>query len=247
MEEKNINVEKEEKEEKKKGFVFFYVVIGVATLIIAIIGASFAYFSANAVPGDDSDPIEGYAAKAGLSLKITRLSTGATGGLIPLNTGDLQKAVTGTPAGSPVQCVDDNGNTVCQIYSIEVTNGDSTKSYAATAVNGTLDLQPDRVAPADDNSRFTNLKWQLLENASTVETDTTKSPIHTSGESIDKPNITRNTVISGEPGSNTHTWYLVIWIHNINEAQESIDYGNFKGTVTFNAATGPGVVGTFSS
>lgn len=223
--------ENNEREEKKKGgFGFFYGVIGVATLVIAIIGATFAYFTATAT---DSTQIRGETASVGLSLEVTHLSTGAAAGLIPLNTTDLQKAVTGDAeaTGSPKYCLDKDDNTVCQIYSITITNEGS----ASTAVAGTLDLEPD--TETDANSEFVNLKWELLTDATTVNSSATSYGIGLN-------DITTNTTILG---GQTQTWYVVIWVDNLNSPQETIDKGHFMGTVSFNAATGTGVVGTFSS
>ena len=220
----------EEREEKKKGFGFFYGVIGVATLVIAIIGATFAYFTATA---DDDSTITGSAASAGLSLNITHLSTGASAGLIPLNSTDLQKAVTGDTAatGSPKYCLDKDNNTVCQIYSIEVSNSGT----ASASVSGTLNLAAD--TDTDANSEFANLKWELLTDASTVDSNATA---YTTGTN----NITTAQTIAA---SGSHTWYIVVWIDNINNPQETVDKGHFIGTVSFNSASGTGVVGTFSS
>ena len=225
------NYREEEREEKKKGgFGFFYGVIGVATLVIAIIGATFAYFTATAT---NDTTIKGETASVGLSLEVNHLSTGATAGLIPLNTSDLQKAVTGDVAatGNPKYCLDKDNNTVCQIYSIVITN----EGNASTSVAGTLDLEPDLVE--DANSEFVNLKWELLSDATTVDNSATSY-----GTGLN--DITANTTILG---GQTQTWYIVIWVDNLNSPQEAIDKGHFKGTVSFNAATGTGVVGTFSS
>ena len=222
---------REEREEKKKsGFGFFYGVLGVSTLVIAIIGATFAYFTATS---SDDTVIKGEAATAGLSLNITHLSTAASAGLIPLNSTDLQKAVTGdtNATGTPKYCLDKDNNSVCQIYSIEVTNEGS----AAAAVSGTLDLEPD--IDTDANSEFANLKWELLSNATTVNSSATAFATGVNS-------ITPNTQIAANA---TETWYVVIWIDNIDNPQEDIDKGHFKGTVSFNSASGTGVVGTFSS
>ena len=225
------NNNREEREEKKKsGFGFFYGVLGVSTLVIAIIGATFAYFTATAT---DNSTISGQAATAGLSLNITHLSTAATAGLIPLNTSDLQKAVTGdaNATGNPKYCLDKDNNSVCQIYSIAVTN----EGTSAAAVSGTLDLEPD--IDTDANSEFAHLQWELLTNASTVNTSATA---HSTGTS----NITTNTSIAA---NGTETWYIIVWIDNINNPQEDVDKGHFIGNVSFNSASGTGVVGTFSS
>lgn len=228
MEENNNREEREER--KKGGFGFFYGVLGVSTLVIAIIGATFAFFTATE---SDNEIIKGKAAKAALSLDVTHLSTGAAAGLIPLNNTDLQKAVTGDDAatGSPKYCLDKDNNTVCQIYSIKVTN----EGTATTSVAGTLDLEPDTTT--DDESVFTNLKWELLSDATTVDSNPN---VYGTGTN----DITANTTIAA---GDSEIWYLVIWIDNIDKAQEEVDKGHFMGTVSFNAASGTGVVGTFSS
>ena len=225
-----------EEKEKKSGTGFFYGVIGVATLVVAIIGATFAYFTATA---EDTNTIQGEAANTGLSLEVTHLSTGAVGGLIPLNTTDLQKAVTGDTAatGDPKTCLDSNNNSICQIYSIKVIN----EGNSIAAVTGTLDLQAVPYQGVEEEeeqqSSFANLKWQVLTDSTTVNTGATSYGI---GENPIASNVTLNA-------EGDQTFYVVIWIDNLNEAQNSADYGHFNGSVAFNSADGSGISATFSA
>lgn len=225
-----------EEKEKKSGTGFFYGVIGVATLVVAIIGATFAYFTATA---EDTDTIKGEAANTGLSLEVTHLSTGAVGGLIPLNTTDLQKAVTGDTAatGDPKTCLDSNNNSICQIYSIKVIN----EGNSIAAVTGTLDLQAVPYQGVEEEeeqqSSFANLKWQVLTDSTTVNPGATSYGI---GENPIASNVTLNA-------EGDQTFYVVIWIDNLNEAQNSADYGHFNGSVAFNSADGSGISATFSA
>lgn len=225
-----------EEKEKKSGTGFFYGVIGVATLVVAIIGATFAYFTATA---EDTNTIQGEAANTGLSLEVTHLSTGAVGGLIPLNTTDLQKAVTGDTAatGDPKTCLDSNNNSICQIYSIKVIN----EGNSIAAVTGTLDLQAVPYQGVEEEeeqqSSFANLKWQVLTDSTTVNPGATSYGI---GENPIASNVTLNA-------EGDQTFYVVIWIDNLNEAQNSADYGHFNGSVAFNSADGSGISATFSA
>lgn len=223
-----------EEKEKKNGTGFFYGVIGVATLVVAIIGATFAYFTATA---EDTNTIQGEAANTGLSLEVTHLSTGAVSGLIPLNSNDLQKAVTGDTAatGDPKTCLDKNNNTICQVYSIKVTN----EGNSIAAVTGTLDLQPVSSPEAEEGgeSAFANLKWQVLTDASTVNPGATSYGI---GENPIASNITLNA-------EGNQTFYIVIWIDNLEESQNAADHGHFNGSVAFNSAEGSGISATFSA
>ncbi len=225
-----------EEKEKKSGTGFFYGVIGVATLVVAIIGATFAYFTATA---EDTDTIKGEAANTGLSLEVTHLSTGAVGGLIPLNTTDLQKAVTGDAkaTGEAKACLDSNNNSICQIYSIKVIN----EGNSIAAVTGTLDLQAVPYQGVEEEeeqqSSFANLKWQVLTDSTTVNPGATSYGI---GENPIASNVTLNA-------EGDQTFYVVIWIDNLNEAQNSADYGHFNGSVAFNSADGSGISATFSA
>ena len=84
-------------EENRKGTGVFYAVVGVATLVVAIIGATFAYFSASATNDTDVKGIT--ASGASLAVAVTKVSDEATSkNMIPMLSTDLQKG-TGYYAG----------------------------------------------------------------------------------------------------------------------------------------------------
>ena len=78
--------------ENQNGKGIFYGVIGVATLVVAIIGATFAYFSAS----NTVTNISGKAGTAALGLTMEKFAGTNANGLIPLNDSDLTKAVNST-------------------------------------------------------------------------------------------------------------------------------------------------------
>lgn len=218
---------------QRKGPGIFYGVIGVCTLIVAIIGATFAYFTATA---EDKTTIQGKAADTGLSLEVTHLSTDATAGLVPLLTTDLEKALLGDVATSEKACVDMNGNSVCQVYSIKVTNEGDT----AVTIAGKLNLIPvnteEGVEPAI-TSTFSNLKWRLLNSQTEVKADGT---VNATGVS----NIVESVTVEAEA---SQTYYIAVWIDENNNKQDDSDKGYFNGTVTFNSASGSGITATFTA
>ena len=128
-------------EQKNNGRGIFYGVIGVATLVVAIIGATFAYFTATA----SNNVITGNMATVKLSLDVVKKSSVdvSLGGMIPMSNGMVHQAVTNA-SGKGI-CVDDNGNAVCQVYKITLTN-DST---AAQFVDGYVALRGGSGSPAD--------------------------------------------------------------------------------------------------
>jgi len=154
----------------KKGNIL-YLVIGVLTLVVAVIGATFAFFSASST----NDEIEGNIAEAGgLQIDVKSITynptyTGSTGSsIIPLNLitnqtpilGDDDETVIGyVDANSQFvkamdrKCKDDLGNNICEVYKITVSNQSAT---ATIQVRGNLNL----------TSNAENMYWKLI-NATT--------------------------------------------------------------------------------
>ena len=158
-------------ENNKKGNIL-YLVLGIATLVVAVIGATFAFFSASA----NNNNISGNIAEAGgLQIDVKSVTynptyTGSTGSdIIPLNLITNQTPILGGEDGETVigyvdatsqfgkamdrKCRDDLGNNICEVYKITVTNQSAT---ATIQVRGTLNL----------TSNATNMYWKLI-NATT--------------------------------------------------------------------------------
>lgn len=137
-------------EQRNNGRGIFYGVIGVATLVVAIIGATFAYFTASA---EDANTITGNMATVSLSLDVEKIQTlDETTGMIPMSNGMVEAAVN----SDNEVCVDDNGNAVCQIYKITIYNDSS----AAQFVDGYVSLKGGSGAPTDYTT-----SWTAYENA----------------------------------------------------------------------------------
>ena len=223
-------------ENNRKGSGVFYAVVGVATLVVAIIGATFAYFSASDTKAD----ITGTTAESGgITLTVTAITAKDTK-LIPLNlvTGtsdptDQFADALGTTKGD--SCKDSNGNTVCQVYSVYVKNNSKTSTVN---VRGTLNLA----------TESTNMKWQLL----TDEASTTRAAFATV---VDK-GVTGNITVGGNTGGDSTdknvasqtlgaerdaTYYVLVWLEETGAEQQVADAGQaFTGTVTFDAVNAAG-------
>ena len=131
--------------ENNNGKGIFYGVIGVATLIVAIIGATFAYFSATTISGQY---VTGTAATASLSVAVQRM-TGFSAGegadvttsnakftMVPQLDVGLSAAIRGSSVTENKPCIDANGSLVCSIYKITVQNTGS----AAIDVSGKINF-----------------------------------------------------------------------------------------------------------
>lgn len=131
--------------EQRKNKNIFYGVIGVATLMLSVIGATFAYFTATA---SNNGTIKGNTATVEIDVSVTKMTDvdEARGGLIPMSNNMVEQALTKNSAvtGKGI-CVDDNGNAVCQVYKIIVEN-DSTSSMF---VDGYVTLKNGSGEPTD--------------------------------------------------------------------------------------------------
>ena len=153
-------------ENNGKGTSIFYGVIGVATLVITIIGATFAYFSATT----NSDPNAVTAAGATLTLGFSDDNKGKKTDLIPIDV-TLPEFNTGGFVGDTAdKCKDINDNYICSVYEFTVSNPATTSQR----IYGT-------VVPATntfENFKFAVFKGTVDEvNASTKEHTITKTVV----------------------------------------------------------------------
>ena len=238
-------------ENKKNNSGIFYAIIGITTLVIAIVGATFAFFSAS----NTATIAEGTTAEAGGVQVQVKPLTSTNNNLIPLN------LITGQTAGVDTQdqfepamdanCVDENGNNVCQVYRIVVTNQSSTSTIS---VRGQLTL----------TSTAANMYWRLI-SATDNGADT---PVMTGGAKVGYSTDVLATSTGGlgylTVGGNSRdqngslgtgtavashtlakgasaTYYVVIWLEETGKPQESTDAKKtFSGTVFFSAVDAEG-------
>lgn len=260
-------------ENNKKGPGIFYAVIGIATLLVAIIGATFAFFSAQA---SNKDTIQGNTAQAGGITLAVKPVTSTGDNIIPLNLIVNQTKKEGSDTeyvdsedqfadAMTNKCVDINGNNVCQVYKITLTNNSAT---SAVQVRGSLNL----------TSNATNMYWKLIdattetsgEEGSEVEKLATgTAPDYTTnvmqgttgyltvGGNSDTPTPGNKDVANLKlAGNASKNYYVVVWLEEVGTAQEGVDASNettqrtFTGNVSFDAvdANGAtsGVTATFT-
>ena len=147
-------------EQRKDGHIsnVFYAVIGVATLMIAIIGATFAYYTATAT---NATTLKGNMATISFDLDVKKVTNkdDTKGGLIPMSNNMMEQALTKNAGASDKGiCVDDNGNAVCQVYKITVVN----TSTASMFLDGYVTLSGGSGVPADYTATTTNkttMRW----------------------------------------------------------------------------------------
>lgn len=214
----------------------FTTLILIATLMVCTTSATYAFFALSAT---NTNTVTGTASTATLTLTVTQatLKSSNTGVMVP----QLASAL-GTAMNSTNQCVDGNGNVVCKVYTITITNGSS----GTVVLNGTI--QFDNVTP--------NLKWKRVATTVSVgasTTGTSYAPVSAS--------TTRTDLISGSactPASKSDgctavslaknasaTYYIVMWINETGSSQG--DSGTWYADVVFEGQNGTGITSTITT
>jgi len=253
----------------------FYAVIGVATLIITIIGATFAYLTAATNSAANAVTASG----AKIELTYNDVKTGLNTDLIPINEALPQFAkgtfspTDGDPAYSfvgidDIDCRDINGNNICSVYTFTVTN--STKVDVSQRVF---------VRMTPNVNTFTNLHYAVFKGTSAqveatdvgfdvdgtvvsaLETGNTeasrKHKIANAGDLVikdthlPKDNHNRITLAPLEQvldKDESMTYTIVLWVHETGSAQDVDQDKNFAATISVDTGdAGTGVTGVLTA
>lgn len=192
---------------KNNGRGIFYGVIGVATLVVAIIGATFAYFTASATAINN---ITGNMATISMDLAITKLvDPGETSGMIPMSNNMVETAVSGKQGETTktnATCVDDNGNAVCQIYKVTITNNSSATMFTDgyIALTGGSGTPKDYTYTTGDNKNSTTMRWAQVFPSDATTTPTATSKFTTAGtQQLGNTDETKQTIAAIDNSTDT--------------------------------------------
>ena len=247
---------------ENNGRGIFYGVIGVATLVVAIIGATFAYFSAQA---GSQEEITATGAK--ISLEWAENKYFKTN-LIPVETGfaDTAQAAdenyNATTAATtfasstyvgPTECEDKNGNAICSMYDFTITNPST--STAAQQVYASF---------TPTTNTFTNLKFAIFKgSASSITSWNVNDTVDGTGTSVgagkvafsayaltknDDTAIRLTTLDQVIPVGESVTYTIIVWLEETG-ADQQVDQGqSFAGRIDFTTANGgQGVTGVLTA
>lgn len=203
-----------ENSSRKQKAPLIYAIVGVAALIVAVAGSTYAFY-ASTVTSNEGE-VQGTAGGGALpTMTITKVSTQATGNLIPI---DMDVTTLNAAAAAEKQCVDKNDYTACQVYSVTIKNN----STVAQAYNINLtDL-------TGTNTPYINAVT-MGKSANTV----------TSANSI-KENGLICTTDDVSAGGTSAACYFMVFVANQSTAQT--DSGVFNGTVTASSTVGGGQI-----
>lgn len=235
--------------EDKRGI--FFGVVGVLTLIVAIIGASLAWFSINANSAEDALTIQAASVKIvyedGDGIEVSGLipsdKTVALTTLRRYLKGNIDK-ITQAPYR---ECIDDNGNVVCAVYEFNLTNN------GTNPVKITARVKP-KAIPNDEEGNptytaFQNLKYTLYDISNAEELtngysqeDNQVTAIEVSEGEIDGTmtysdfNILPTATTLGSGADNTKRYRLFIWLDEKGDANNAEQGAQFYGQVFIDVA-----------
>ncbi len=223
----------ENERDEKKGNGIFLGIVGVATLIVAIIGASFAYFSAQAASANSAIDLTAYEFNASLVMEPVYVPTETLIPVFPMgtvanvdepNNKNLAYAIN----KAQNKCVDSQGHAICALYKVQLTNNGTTDLQ----LKGSIVTTENNAGTMDDATPFQNLQYREVTKADAesdyVVGDTATALATTAGASVDIDS-SAFTVTSGA----TVTRYFVIYLNDIDDDQNNEMGASFKGQVVF--------------
>lgn len=245
--------------ENSKGRGIFLGVVSVATLIVAIIGATFAWFSASVGSGENDVNLTAYQFDADLTVeRVFPTAENASKKIIPFvpdkvlreGQGDQTNNMNYALNEATNKCVDSSGYLVCSLYKITVTNNGSdaieldgsvttmetTPTETGTTLTANGDLKAQIISYADGKYTYTHNLSKALALPNTGE----------SGKLImDKATLT----VGATPAANTAELYVLVWLNDSTENQSSMMGASYKGQFIFSAVgmgAGNQLTGTFN-
>ena len=231
-----------DRENERKGNGIFLGIVGVATLIVAIIGASFAYFSAQAASAENAVNLTAYEFNASLSMQEIEPSDAKLIPVDPVGTVEGATSPNNTNLAYSLnvadhKCVDSQGYKICSLYEISITNGSSTE----ITLQGSVVTNVNEKSTREDADVFTNLQYRPVtfnEGKYTIG-GTAVALKSTVGESASIGSIT-------VPANDTVTTYAVIYL-NENENQSAEMGAHYEGKIVYASTNGNGnrLTGTF--
>ena len=232
-------------EENRKGPGVFYAVVGVATLVVAIIGATFAYFSASAnVSGNDKITGGTQDISNALTAEVTAIYDGsaaaAGAGLVP---SDITNTADTINAAVAAKCVS-NGYAGCHLYQIHVKSTTTLNAVELNLASMTFTKEP------TDKASWKWVVYQAVDGAASAQTTYTMAgnSIVDSGDSFATTNASIRT--AGMTANTDYYYYLMVYIVNDTEASQNAGdaksvLGTYKGTISLAGGTGGKVSATF--
>lgn len=230
-------------EENRKGPSIFYAVVSVATLVVAIIGATFAYFSST-IGAQDDKQLEGNTLNIGeggtVTLAVAKVDfPGVQAGsndLVPAKFDSEPGELTDADVNAALKAkCEEKGYTGCHLWKLTVHNDN-------TLATASIKLNLETTAKVKDD-----WSYALFTATGDVSSTLTASEVSSKGKfASDITAKTENSLAQGD-----HDYYVLIYLKDNNQEQDKNDdkdaTGTYTGTVTLEiAGSGQNVTASFA-
>lgn len=238
------------KMENKNGRGIFYGVIGVATLVVAIIGATFAYFTATA--NTSATPVTATGGTVSLTATVGDKKMGEK--MIPLDVANTNFAKGGfvgvaNSATGVGDCHDKRGNEICSVFTVTLANpsASSQKIFTTfvptenTFTNLYMAIFKGTIANVNDSTagwKVDTASEKAIATAQDGELLLAKTKVAAKEVTMDLDNKL-DQVLAGNGNTNDDTTFtILVWIDE-TDAQQDADQGKtFSGYFNFSTASG---------
>lgn len=233
--------------ENRKGSGLFLGIVSLATLIVAIIGATFAYFSASTESNAGALNLQAYEYQLSLHVEKVYPTTGSA--IVPLKPDTIIPNAS-APNNTNLlyalnvaenKCVDDSGMQVCVLYKVSIRNDATNEVIMSGKLETTTNVQSDKPG----RTPFQNLMYQQItydQETSTIGLVGEPKPLAIeSGGSIDIADIVVEGGETDEYGQFTPGYgyaYVLIYLNDSGENQSGEMGATFGGTVKYISADG---------
>ena len=243
--------------ENKKGNGIFLGIVSVATLIVAIIGATFAYFSATTESNTDAVNLTAYEFK--LSLSVSPIYPEGASALIPLNPDTV---IPNAPEANNTnllyalneakkKCIDDQGLQVCALYQVTIEN----QAVNSLTLNGQIKTVTNNPGEGEGKTPFSHLTYQAVEGDHETGLSLVGRPVSISAEPEGVANIANIDVAGATYGEDGELIpgkgysYILIYLKDDDKDQSGEMGASFTGQLIYSSGSGEGsskLTGTFT-
>ena len=226
-----------------------YSLVGCLLLVMLVVGATYAYFTAKA---SDDNTVKGDAATVSFGLSVDKVTTiDMAYGLVPMKNNQAPKAAIN-------KCHDDNNNAGCQLYKITVHSDSDTVMFLdgyvfMTPKDERLETRIANVYTDDKENYYTkftadDFAKEDFNESNFIKTGVRVTDSNTSPKRTEDYNslIVSNEKIGGDAGR-TREFYIMVWVYDNGEAQDYLQGMQlaYQGSVTFITAEGNEISATF--
>ncbi len=213
----------------KKRFEILYGILAIIVLIVATVGATYAYWVASANSSGNS--VQTGSTIYNISMSILPLYSDFS--FIPMNDQDALKALRN-------ECRDKYQRGACSAYKIRVYGYDQDLDY----ISGMMDVTTDNIL------NLSYMMFQVLpeyDENRCVKIGEKNYCIATEAASVgDGLNLSLGDSYS-VAGTTEKEFILLMWLTNLDESQNDYDIGNFQAMITMQAGNGGEIKGSIAS